>query len=113
MLFTWDTANLCIVFRQWHIHFTASLVFSFLTVVLLGIGYEALRTMSRRYDAATSKHINALPSKPPYHPFPCVSPCVLRPWGCAELAKFLPRGDGAVTENTPFLTPGQNQAQAN
>ncbi|KAI8710469.1 Copper transport protein [Fusarium sp. LHS14.1] len=83
MLFTWNTTNLCIVFRQWHIHSTASLVFSLLAVVLLGIGYEALRTLSRRYDTAASKHINALPS------------------------------DGAVTEDTPFHAPGQNQAQAN
>ncbi|KAI8648735.1 Copper transport protein [Fusarium keratoplasticum] len=83
MLFTWDTTNLCIVFRQWHIHSTVSLVFSLLAVVLLGIGYEALRTLTRRYDTAASKHINALPS------------------------------DDAVTENTPFLAPGQNQAQAN
>merc|ERR1712000_62159 len=62
MLFTWNTTNFCIVFRQWHIHSTASLVFSLLAVVLLGIGYEALRTLSRRYDTAASKHINALPT---------------------------------------------------
>ncbi|PTB81441.1 Ctr copper transporter [Trichoderma longibrachiatum ATCC 18648] len=46
MLFTWDTTNLCIVFRQWHVRSTASLIFSLLAVVLLGIGYEALRSVS-------------------------------------------------------------------
>lgn len=63
MLFTWDTTNLCIVFRQWHIRSTASLIFSLLAVVLLGVGYEGLRFLSRRYEVAVSNRIEALPSE--------------------------------------------------
>ncbi|CAI6095710.1 hypothetical protein V2G26_014429 [Clonostachys chloroleuca] len=61
MLFTWDTTNLCIVFRQWHVRSTASLIFSLLAVVLIGIGYEAIRAFSRRYELATSKRVESLP----------------------------------------------------
>ncbi|KAL6869940.1 copper transpport protein [Amphichorda felina] len=83
MLFTWDTNNLCIVFRQWHIRSTASLVFSLAAVVLLAVGYEGLRALSRRYELAVARHVGSLPS------------------------------DDAVAETTPFFfTPGQNQAQA-
>ncbi|CAM1506629.1 Fc.00g062700.m01.CDS01 [Cosmosporella sp. VM-42] len=82
MLFTWDTNNLCIVFRQWHIRSTASLIVSLLAVVLLAVGYEGLRSLSRRYEDAMTKGVQALPS------------------------------DDAVTETTPFLVPGQNQEHA-
>ncbi|UNI14613.1 copper transpport protein, variant 2 [Purpureocillium takamizusanense] len=61
MLFTWDTTNLCIVFRQWHIRSTASLVVSLLAVVVLAMGYEALRSVSRAYEASLAKRISALP----------------------------------------------------
>ncbi|KAI1333278.1 Ctr copper transporter family-domain-containing protein [Xylariaceae sp. FL0255] len=50
MLFTWDTDNLCIVFRQWHITGTASLIFSLLAIVAICAGYEALREVTRRYE---------------------------------------------------------------
>ncbi|KAI0404294.1 Ctr copper transporter family-domain-containing protein [Xylaria palmicola] len=50
MLFTWDTTNLCIVFRQWHITGRASLVFSLLAIVAICAGYEALREGTRRYE---------------------------------------------------------------
>jgi len=82
MLFTWDTTNLCIVFRQWHIRSTASLIFSLLAVVLLGVGYEGLRFLSRRYEVAVSNRIEALPSR------------------------------NIITETTPFVATGQNQEQA-
>jgi copper transporter 1 len=82
MLFTWDTNNLCIVFRQWHIRSTSSLVFSLLAVVLIAVGYEALRSVSRSYEAAAAKRIQTMPSDEP------------------------------VTESTPFLFSGQNQPQA-
>ena len=62
MLFTWDTTNLCIVFRQWHIRSTASLVFSLAAVVLLAVGYEGLRALSRRYELAVARHVASLPS---------------------------------------------------
>ncbi|GJN68591.1 Ctr copper transporter [Purpureocillium lilacinum] len=61
MLFTWDTTNLCIVFRQWHIRSTASLIVSLLAVVLLAMGYEALRSLSRAYEASLAKRISAMP----------------------------------------------------
>lgn len=62
MLFTWDTKNLCIVFRQWHVTSTASLVFSLLLVVALTAGYEALRAASRRYEDSVNKRVSSLPS---------------------------------------------------
>lgn len=64
MLFTWDTKNLCIVFRQWHIRSTSSLVFSLVAVILLAVGYEALRSLSRRYEEALDKRVRATPSEP-------------------------------------------------
>ncbi|KAF2968238.1 hypothetical protein GQX73_g5321 [Xylaria multiplex] len=50
MLFTWETTNLCIVFRQWHVTGSASLVFSLLAIVAICAGYEALREGTRRYE---------------------------------------------------------------
>lgn len=63
MLFTWDTTNLCIVFRQWHIRSAASLALSLVAVVLLAMGYEALRALSRRYEDSISRRVAALPSE--------------------------------------------------
>lgn len=51
MLFTWSTKDLCIVFYDWHITGTGSLIFSILAIILLTAGYEAVREMSRRYDS--------------------------------------------------------------
>ncbi|POR30834.1 Copper transport protein CTR2, partial [Tolypocladium paradoxum] len=90
MLFTWDTTNLCIVFRQWHIRSTASLVFSLLAVILLAMGYEALRALSRRYEHALHQRLAAMPNRPSQ--------------SCKD--------DESVTETTPFLSSGQNQLQA-
>ncbi|KAK0392764.1 hypothetical protein NLU13_2259 [Sarocladium strictum] len=61
MLFTWNTENLCIVFRQWHVRSTASLLVSLVAVVLLGAGYEALRAASRRYELSLTKEIETIP----------------------------------------------------
>ncbi|KOS19599.1 Copper transport protein CTR2 [Escovopsis weberi] len=61
MLFTWDTKNLCIVFRSWHVRSTPSLVLSLLAVVLIGMGYEGIRALSRNYEIALQKRIDALP----------------------------------------------------
>jgi len=63
MLFTWDTTNLCIVFRQWHIRGTGSLVLSLLAIVAITAGYEALRAAARRYDERTTRHPDALPRR--------------------------------------------------
>ena len=51
MLFTWDTTNLCIVFKSWRVTGTMSLVWSLLGVVALTAGYELLRELARRYEA--------------------------------------------------------------
>ncbi|KAL1603905.1 copper transpport protein [Paraconiothyrium brasiliense] len=51
MLFTWDTTDLCIVFKGWHISGTGTLILSLLAIVLMTAGYEAVREASRRYDA--------------------------------------------------------------
>ncbi|KAK2020268.1 hypothetical protein LZ32DRAFT_597944 [Colletotrichum eremochloae] len=64
MLFTWDTKNLCIVFRQWHVRSTSGLIISLLLVVALAAGYEALRAASRRYENSVNKRVESLPSKP-------------------------------------------------
>ncbi|KAM0253962.1 hypothetical protein ACHAQJ_007031 [Trichoderma viride] len=63
MLFTWDTSNLCIVFRQWHIRSNTSLVFSLIAIVLIGMGYEALRSVSRNYEASLAKRLETVPSE--------------------------------------------------
>ncbi|OLN88787.1 Copper transport protein CTR2 [Colletotrichum chlorophyti] len=63
MLFTWDTKNLCIVFRQWHVRSTSGLVISLLLVVALAAGYEALRAASRRYERSVDKRVESLPRR--------------------------------------------------
>ncbi|PCD19482.1 hypothetical protein FGRA07_05231 [Fusarium graminearum] len=63
MLFTWDTNNLCIVFRQWHVRSTTSLLFSLIAVIILAIGYEALRSVSRRYEQSLDNRVRSVPSK--------------------------------------------------
>jgi copper transporter 1 len=65
MLFTWDTTDLCIIFRQWHISSTFSLIASLLGVVILTAGYELVREISRRYEASSAEYMNNLPSKLP------------------------------------------------
>ncbi|CZS72841.1 unnamed protein product [Fusarium graminearum] len=66
MLFTWDTNNLCIVFRQWHVRSTTSLLFSLIAVIILAIGYEALRSVSRRYEQSLDNRVRSVPM----HTFP-------------------------------------------
>ncbi|KAI1142734.1 hypothetical protein F5Y05DRAFT_408181 [Hypoxylon sp. FL0543] len=68
MLFTWDTTNLCIVFRQWHIRGTTSLVFSLLAIIAITAGYEALREGIRRYESWVTAKQDASPSE--YNLFP-------------------------------------------
>jgi len=63
MLFTWDTTNLCIVFRSWHISNTFTLIVSLLAIVAMGVGYEALREFSRRYEARAALRQQQQPSK--------------------------------------------------
>ncbi|TGO62937.1 hypothetical protein BCON_0016g00300 [Botryotinia convoluta] len=51
MLFTWDTNNLCIIFRWWHIRSTFSLLISLVGVVAITAGYEGIRSLTRRYES--------------------------------------------------------------
>jgi len=63
MHFTWDTNNLCIIFEWWHIRSTAGLIFSLLAVVALGVGYEAIRSGSRRYEQWVAKRQEDIPRR--------------------------------------------------
>ncbi|KAL8862913.1 MAG: hypothetical protein Q9178_000855 [Gyalolechia marmorata] len=62
MLFTWDTTNLCIIFPQWRIYSTFSLLLSLLGVIILTAGYELVRELSRRYEASSAEYVNRLPN---------------------------------------------------
>ncbi|KAK4156883.1 Ctr copper transporter family-domain-containing protein [Chaetomidium leptoderma] len=95
MLFTWDTSNLCIVFRQWHITSNLSLVVSLAAVVALCAGYEALREGIRRYEAMLSKRVDTAPLPRSPSPSPRHSE------------------EDTATETAPFLAlhAGQNRAQ--
>ena len=63
MLFTWDTTNLCIIFRWWHVTSTFSLLISLVAVAILTAGYEVVREVSRKYDNSSAEYANSLPSK--------------------------------------------------
>lgn len=63
MLFTWSTENLCIVFPQWRVTDTFSLLASLVGVTLLTAGYELVRNFSIRYDLQSEEYANSLPRK--------------------------------------------------
>jgi len=63
MLFTWNTENLCIVFKWWHIRSTFGLIASLVAVVALVAGYEALREGIRRYETWVNKRAETAPRK--------------------------------------------------
>jgi solute carrier family 31 (copper transporter), member 1 len=73
MLFTWDTQDLCIVFRSWHVSSTLSLIGALIGVVLLTAGYELVREISRRYETRTARRVEALPSKSLFYVYTCSS----------------------------------------
>lgn len=52
MFINTDTNNLCIVFKQWRITGTWSLIQSLIVIVLLGMSFELMREVSRRYENA-------------------------------------------------------------
>lgn len=52
MLFNWDTKNLCIVFSWWRVDNIGFLILSCLIVISLGILYELIGFLSRKYDAS-------------------------------------------------------------
>jgi solute carrier family 31 (copper transporter), member 1 len=54
MLFTWDTQDLCVVFRWWHVRGPWSLLFTLLGVVGLGMSYELLRNLALKFDESSA-----------------------------------------------------------
>jgi hypothetical protein len=62
MLFTWSTHNLCIVFRQWRITGTVSLLVSLAAIALLTAGYEGVRQISRLYEQSHATRMSAFSS---------------------------------------------------
>lgn len=52
MLFTWDTTNLCVVFRWWHVQTPIGLFLTLASVTALTAFYEYIRWISRRVDAS-------------------------------------------------------------
>ena len=95
MLFTWDTRNLCIVFRWWHVRSTPGLFLSLLAVIALGVGYEALREGIRRYEVQLAKQAESVPRKPlitllcSFFCLLCCSHCRLSLLLREQTAKFL------------------------
>jgi len=61
MLFTWDTTNLCIIFRWWHVSSTFTLLLSLVAVAILTAGYEVVREASRKYELSSAEYANSLP----------------------------------------------------
>lgn len=59
MLFTWSSKNLCIVFRQWRVTGTLSLILSLIAIVLLAAGYECIREISRKYEQSYNARMSA------------------------------------------------------
>lgn len=69
MLFTWDTTNLCVVFRWWHIRSTPGLLFSLLAIIALAAGYECLRSFSRRFERWAASSQSDIPTVTESTPF--------------------------------------------
>ena len=63
MLFTWSTQDLCIIFRGWHIRNTWTLLLSLVAIVAITAGYELVRELARRYEAATAERLENMPRK--------------------------------------------------
>lgn len=59
MIFTWDTTDLCVVFKWWHIRTTVGLWISLIAIVALGAGYEYLRCYTRAYLAKTGTFVES------------------------------------------------------
>lgn len=88
MLFTWDTANLCVVFRSWRVTGTISLIFTILFVVALTAGYEAVREVSRRSDDRIARRIESILRNNLSVRAPLPLHCMLARFGaCADLCE--------------------------
>lgn len=59
MVFTWSAKDLCIIFRQWRITGPISFLLSLVLIVLLTAGYEGVRQITRKYEAAHNQRLNA------------------------------------------------------
>ncbi|KAK9483417.1 Ctr copper transporter family-domain-containing protein [Lipomyces starkeyi] len=46
MIFTWDPTDVCVVFEWWHIRGPGTLIASLVGIIVLGIGFEYLRTLA-------------------------------------------------------------------
>lgn len=55
MYFTWDTTNICILVRQWHVRSTAGLITSLLVVTAVAAGYVALGKAIRQMRDSANK----------------------------------------------------------
>jgi len=62
MLFTWSSQNLCIVFRQWRVTGTLSLILSLIAVAALSAGYEFVRDQTRRFEQSHKAKLSAFSS---------------------------------------------------
>ena len=81
MLFTWETHNLCIVFRQWRITGAVSLLLSLLAIIALAAGYEFVRELSRQYEAMCAEGAGSLPSESaPISIKPCLAEAFTSRW---------------------------------
>ncbi|KAJ5455269.1 hypothetical protein N7475_010390 [Penicillium sp. IBT 31633x] len=59
MLFNWSSKNLCIIFRSWRITGPFSFLFSLIAIVILTAGYEGIRSVTRKYEAAHAQRLSA------------------------------------------------------
>ncbi|OKL58033.1 hypothetical protein UA08_06745 [Talaromyces atroroseus] len=62
MLFTWSTTNMCIIFPEWRIQGTGSLIASLFAIILLTSGYEAVRSFTRLYEASHAQRLKGFSS---------------------------------------------------
>lgn len=123
MLFNWDTTNLCIVFRSWHIRGTPSFILSMVAIALLVVGYEALRAYISAYSAKAIRDLESLPSM--FNPSPVrISPyqAVLfasrsgkRKWILGKVAQKITerfdKDDDPIAETRPLLRTGQKRVE--
>lgn len=58
MLFNWSSENLCIIFRSWRITGPVSFFFSLVAIVILTAGYEGIRSITRKYEAAHAQRLS-------------------------------------------------------
>lgn len=94
MLFTWDTTNLCIISKHWHIRSNMSLVLSLLAIVALTAGYEYLRfIVARKFPKNRSSIVTLAPLTRTARPMSALQ--TFRPWLNGDAAS-------ANQSTTPF-----------